>query len=188
MTVRIMTGDCRDVLRSLPSESVHCCKVLAYCAGVIDSDGTIGVRRLTYGMRKLGTSKQPTYTARICVRQVEPQAVNLLAETFGGPVLQARTYAKRGKMLLQWEAKDAAAQRVLIAILPYLRIKRAQAENALVLRGLVAESKKARIAFGRGHVGSAPRPTHITEAMEQAYLRAKELNAVGVGERRPPCL
>src|SRR5271157_1561975 len=25
MTVRILTGDCRAVLRSLPAESVHCC-------------------------------------------------------------------------------------------------------------------------------------------------------------------
>jgi DNA modification methylase len=24
VSVRIITGDCRDVLRSLPSESVHC--------------------------------------------------------------------------------------------------------------------------------------------------------------------
>lgn len=37
MVIRLLHGDCRDVL--------------AYCAGVIDSDGTIGVKRSTYSMQ-----------------------------------------------------------------------------------------------------------------------------------------
>jgi hypothetical protein len=185
VTVAINIGDCRDVLRTLPDESVHC--VVSYCAGVIDSDGTIGIKRNTYAMRKIGDCQQASYSARICVRQVSTEALEVLASTFGGSVRPAKTYAKRGKPMWGWEIRDALAERALIALLPYLHIKKAQAKNCLVLRKTIADSKRARVAFGRGHAGAAPRPAHITEAMEQAYLRAKELNAVGIGERRSPC-
>jgi hypothetical protein len=191
MTLRIIHGDCRDVLATLPAESVHMCVTsppeLAYCAGVIDSDGTIGIKRNSYAMRIVGDCGQASYSARICVRQVSTEALDALSKAFGGSIRPAKTYAKRGRLMWQWEIRDAIAERALTALLPYLRIKRAQAENCLALRKLIADSKRARVAFGRGHAGAAPRPAHITEAMELAYLRAKELNAVGVGERRLPC-
>lgn len=192
MSVSILRGDCREVLRTMPSESIHCVvtsppEILAYCAGVIDSDGTIGVKRQSYAMRIIGDCAQVTYSARICVRQVSTEALQILSSTFGGNVRPAKTYAKRGKPMWGWEIKDLIAERTLIALLPYLRIKKAQAENCLALRSLIAKSKVARVARGRGHAGAAPRPAHITEAMERAYLRAKELNAVGVGERRLSC-
>ena len=37
---------------------------LAYLAGVMDSDGYIGVHRNTYSMRVRGDAKQPVYQAR----------------------------------------------------------------------------------------------------------------------------
>ena len=49
--IRVIEGDCRAVLAALPAASVQCCVTsppvadLAYCAGVIDSDGYIGVKR-----------------------------------------------------------------------------------------------------------------------------------------------
>lgn len=162
-------------------------EVLAYCAGVIDSDGTIGIKRSTYGMRVRKDMEQATYNARICVRQVGIEALTVLAQTFGGSVRPAKTYAKRGKPMWSWAITDALAESALRRLVPYLRIKRGQAENCLELRALIAASKNARVARGRGHAGAAPRPLHITEAMQQAYLRAKELNAVGTGERRLPC-
>jgi hypothetical protein len=173
MSTRVIIGDCREVL--------------AYCAGVVDSDGTIGIRRLTYSMRIKKDSKQPTYSARICVRQVTDEAVRLLAVTLGGTVTISKPSLANGRPLFQWEVKDAIAESALNALLPFLRIKRAQAENCLALRRLVAQSKVQRVAIGRGHAGSAPRSTEMTESMELAYLRAKELNAVGARERRLPC-
>lgn len=160
--------------------------VLAYCAGVIDSDGTIGVKRNTYRVRVIKDSTQPTYSARICVRQVTTEGLVILQSAFGGSVRPAKTYAKRGRLMYSWEVRDRLAERALRALLPYLRIKRRQAENCLALRSLIAKSKRVRVARGRGHAGGAPRPQHLSTAMEQAYLRAKELNAVGTGERRLP--
>jgi hypothetical protein len=160
---------------------------IAYCAGVIDSDGTIGIKRNSYARRIVKDCGQDTYSARICVRQVGIEALEVLQRIFGGSVRPARTYAKHGKPMWQWEVRDLKAENALQLLLPHLRIKRCQAENCLQLRALIFQSKKIRVAKGRGHVGSASRPTHLTEAMQLAYLRAKELNTVGTGERRLPC-
>lgn len=175
MTVRILTGDVRQVLATLPDESV-----LAYCAGVIDSDGTIGIKRSTYAMRVRGDAGAPVFMARCCVRQVEPQAVHLLRDTFGGPVRINRGQGN-GLDLFQWEARDLIVENALRLLLPFLRIKRAQAENAIRLREIVAESKAFRARKGRGHIGCKSRPQEITDRMEACYALAKTLNKVGRG-------
>ena len=154
--------------------------VLAYCAGVIDSDGCIGVRRSTYAMRVIQDCTQPTYSERVCVKQVEIQAVSLLHEHFGGYLQLAKPYARRGRPLHSWQVTDQRAARCLRLILPFLRIKAEQARNGLWLRGLKDASKLLRIAPGRGHAGSAPRTPEMSAAMDAAYQRAKLLNMVGV--------
>lgn len=159
--------------------------ILAYCAGVIDSDGTIGIKRSTYAMRVRGDAHQPVFSERICVKQVEPQAIDLLHSIFGGRRGVDDPSAKRGRSLHVWQVTDLKAVKCLKTLLPYLRIKRAQAENCLKLRDLKEESKTARVAVGRGHVGGSRRPGHLTTSMELAYTRAKALNAVGAAERSP---
>lgn len=153
---------------------------LAYLAGVLDSDGTIGVKRNTYSVRIVGDSAQPTYSERIHIRQVERAALELFAETFGGNIGVTDPYAKRGRPLFNWGQTDRKAAATLVALLPYLRIKRAQAENCLALRAVKEQSKLARVAKGRGHAGAASRPVALGDAMEAHFLRAKELNRVGV--------
>lgn len=154
--------------------------LLAYCAGVVDSDGTIGVKRQTYSMRIIGDSAQPSYSERVCVRQVEPQAIHLLHELFGGYLSVCDPSARRGKPLFQWQVTDRKAARTLRSLLPYLRIKRAQAENCLALRQIKERSKRRRVAKGRGHVGASPRLAVHSDQMEACYQRAKTLNRVGV--------
>lgn len=151
----------------------------AYCAGVIDSDGTIGIKRSTYAMRVTGDAGQATYSERIAVRQVTREAVDLLRDLFGGAFYVTKPSSKNGKPLWSWAATDQRAVACLHAVLPYLRIKKAQAENCLLLRIVKEQSKRARVAHGRGHAGSAVRPAELSEAMEAHYLRAKALNVVG---------
>lgn len=160
--------------------------LLAYCAGTIDSDGTIGIKRNTYAVRVVKNSGQATYSARICVRQVTTEALLALQSAFGGSIRPAKTYAKRGRLMYQWEIRDLIAERALRLLLPHLRIKQMQARNCLDLRALVARSKAARVSFGRGHAGAAIRPAEITNRMEECYARAKALNVVGTQEIRSP--
>ena len=104
---------------------------LAYAAGVLDSDGYIGVQRSDYRMRVRKDGQTPTYSARVMVKQVTPEAIDLLHAGWAGYRGSGAPTAKRGRPLYTWEAKAAAAARCLKDVLPYLRIKRAQALNAL---------------------------------------------------------
>lgn len=152
---------------------------LAYCAGVIDSDGTIGIKRNTYAMRVVGDCKSPTYSERICVKQVEPEAIDLLHALFGGYRTIDDPSCKRGKRLHLWQVTDLQAAYALKNLLPFLRIKRKQAANCLALRILKEQSKVSRVAIGRGHVGASARAPALTAAMEICKARAGELNRVG---------
>lgn len=117
-------------------------EVLAYLAGVIDSDGSIGIKRSTYAMRVRGDAGQPVYSEVIHCKQVQPQAVELLKATFGGNLhLQAPSLV-RGKPLWSWSIHSAAAGRALALLLPFLRIKREQAANALALRAMMGQGRR----------------------------------------------
>ncbi len=186
MTTRIITGDCRAVLAELPSESVHCCvtsppvDVLAYAAGVIDSDGSIGIRRSTYAMRVRKDAFAPVFSPRVLAKQVTPEAVTLLKDTFGGALMLQGASVTRGRPLHYWEIHSRAAVACLRLILPHLRIKRRQAENCIALYALIERSKRERVAFGRGHAGAATRDPALTAEMEALYQHAKSLNLVGI--------
>lgn len=115
---------------------------LAYAAGVVDSDGCIAVRKTDYAMRVRRDAGQPVYQPRVTVKQVTPQAVDLMHELFGGYRFTGNSTAKRGRPLLGWDVHSATAVRVCEALLPYLRIKREQALNAIELGRLNAGANR----------------------------------------------
>lgn len=151
--------------------------LLAYAAGVIDSDGSIGILRETHAMRH-GRASQATFSERVTIRQIEPEAVDFLHGAFGGcrSVIAAKRPNQQALQSLQLVDRQAA--RLLTAVLPYLRIKRAQAELCLEMRKLKEESHRARFAHGRGHRGGGRRPEPITQEMERVRSAIVELNRV----------
>lgn len=114
----------------------------AYCAGVIDSDGCIRVSKSTYRMRKIGDCTSANYSATVIVRQVDLEAVELLHELWPGYRAVMHPSALKGKPSNHWSIHSAAAGRMLTDILPYLRIKRPRAENALEVCRLVARKRQ----------------------------------------------
>lgn len=153
---------------------------LAYLAGAIDADGTIGIRRSTYAMRKRGDASVPIYSERIALRQVTPMIPQLLQQTFGGSLYITKPSIARGRPLHSWAATDLKAATALVLLRPFLRIKAPQADNAIDLRRVKERSRELMVARGRGHMGSAPRDDNITATMDHLYVQAKELNRVGV--------
>jgi len=85
VTWRILDGDC----------------TMAYLAGIIDADGTIGIKRSTYSMRH-GGSSQPVFSERVCVKQVTPEVIDLLYETFGGYRFTAGPGSRNGRPMHGW--------------------------------------------------------------------------------------
>ncbi len=201
---------------------------MAYLAGVMDSDGYIGV-----GKKKAG-KWAANYQPRVQVKQVDTEATDLFRETFGGHLYRHEPGTERGRPLWCWQVHSAACRPVLEALLPYLRIKTNRAENALALcevnrrlgrkrfpvpdvvpgEPMLTMAEVARRtgrdygtviqAVRKGsipHVRTGPRKVLIpesflpvwaergrtprrdpalTDEMEALYLRAKELNRVGI--------
>lgn len=152
--------------------------LLAYLAGIVDGEGSISVRRSTYAMRH-GNGGGAAFWERVKVKMVDPEAVDLLYAAFGGSRRTEASSAKRGKPLHAWEVTGWGAHHALEMLFPYLRVKRAQAENCFALRKAIEASKKERIRPGRGHIGSAPRSELATALMEGCYTRSRGLNQVG---------
>jgi hypothetical protein len=109
---------------------------LAYAAGVIDSDGWIGV-----------SVRGNSYAPRVQVRQVTAPAVDLLGEMFGGYRAVVPPSAPGGRPLNQWAVHSAAAGRVCEAVGPYLRIKPRQAANAVEVCRINATAGSRRFEF-----------------------------------------
>lgn len=114
--------------------------LLAYLAGAIDSDGSIGIKRSTYHRRVRGDASNPTYSERVMLKQVTPQIPTLLKECFGGTYRLENASTRDGKPLYSFQVTDKQAAEACRLLLPYLRVKHRQAEIVLELR----ESKDSR--------------------------------------------
>jgi hypothetical protein len=109
----------------------------AYCAGLIDSDGTIYIDRFT---DKRKSHSLYNYVLRVKVGQSDEESVRWLSEVFGG---KYRLYVGRAsgkynrKGLYYWAANNQKAAAFLRHLLPYLKIKKKQAVLAIVFAGIL---------------------------------------------------
>lgn len=118
--------------------------LLSYCAGVLDSDGHIGVHVNWYKVKVLGDAKQPTYQPRCSVKQLDPEAIELFHELFAGHLYVDENNTRGSARPINiWQVHSASCRRVLEALRPYLRIKTRQADLALELCDL-NKSKRSR--------------------------------------------
>ena len=131
-------------------------------------------------MRVRGDAGAPVFSEMLLLRQVTPQIPTLLRDTFGGSLYLHGASSKGGRPLWAWQCTDRQARACLKAMLPFLIVKKAQAENCLALSALKDKSKKAKVAKGRGHEGAAARPAMLTDAMEALFMNAKAMNTVGM--------
>lgn len=97
---------------------------VAYIAGIIDGEGTIGHRDGPYD-RRTGW--------RMSVAQLDSTGLcDWLVETTGVGEVQSTPRANRPRLVANWRVgRQADLVAALTATLPYLRVKRARAEEAL---------------------------------------------------------
>lgn len=145
-------------------------QLLAYLAGCLDSDGYFTIRRDTRGMKL--RERTPTHNAMVGLRQVTAVVPDLLYETFGGSRSVTKPSADRGRPLASWHVMSAAAARACVLLLPYLRIKPAQAQLLIDLQ--------ARKGARRGVGGVARNTDEEIAARDELRHRVKSLNATGV--------
>lgn len=141
---------------------------VAYIAGVIDSDGYITIHKNTSIM-------PPIYSPRIGINQVEPQAVLLAKELFGGNIQIVSPDHFGRKSMYYWQLGSNGLIEALRELIPFMRIKKEQALIALRLQENIREWK-GKVRGVRGQ-RSPVLPPDVIEFREKCYqdLRAARL-------------
>jgi len=156
---------------------------LAYLAGLIDGEGYIGIKKTRTAKGRVA----PGYHARIQVRMVHEPAIALLAQELGGRYYREGAATGLRRDLYCWQASDAIAEKILRALLPYLRVKRHHAEAVLRLRkwqsgGSMHRTKLLGYREFQGFRGGVRRVRTMgfsdayIASCESAYLECKSLN------------
>jgi hypothetical protein len=101
---------------------------LAYLAGIVDGEGCIGAAFLRDKRRNRSASVM--FTVR--VHMTDRQPIDLLSELYGGRIInyQDNRLAPRRPGFI-WQGYSGRGATLLQDILPYLRVKRGQAEAFL---------------------------------------------------------
>lgn len=118
---------------------------LAWAAGFIDGDGSIGIYR---------NGKRQAYILFLQATQVNPAPLKVLQELFGGSVRQQPGGGKRRDYFL-WAIAAQKAGSALRQILPFLQMKREEAEIGLAFQD------------GRHRVGRKLNPEELAVIEEQ---------------------
>lgn len=103
---------------------------LAYTAGLFDGEGSVTTKLSRGG---------GIPNARINLTNTNPRAVMWMKELFGGSISDQSTSPSRPKtwkVSYTWELSGNKAAEVLRLLLPYLILKRAQAEQAIALQAI----------------------------------------------------
>lgn len=162
---------------------------LAYIAGLVDGEAYIGIKR-TKAYKNLTGRINPSFQERIQVRMVDKEAIEFIADTLGGWYYREKPSSKNGRPLYCYQASDKSAAEILQSLLPYLRVKRAQAEVVLKLRANKELPRSETTSLHKvtcknrwGQMQEVNRRMLSDETIahrQSLYERCKELNATGI--------
>lgn len=140
---------------------------LAYMAGIMDGEGTIRIDKMKPSKKR--KTKNPCYSVHISLGMVEAVMPQLFRETFG--VGSRRVECVEGKRPVhRWHVRGNHCARIVIdALMPYLILKKRQADIALEL----IEGWKTPYSRKKGID-----PLELRRR-EDLYRQMRKLNAVG---------
>lgn len=142
----------------------------AYLAGFIDAEGALMITKSTPS-----DARSPQYRARLSVSNTKKAVLLELQGAYGGILVNqaARVTGWSDAYQLVWT--DGRVHTVLLAVAPWLRIKREQAKILVSLVRHIRGTRQRRA--GRFF---ARHPDAVIAFREALYRRARELNAKGV--------
>lgn len=125
---------------------------LEYLAGFFDGEGCVTIQRLRRSQKN--PNHNDTYQAVVCVAQTQMAVLEHFQRRWGGPIYaqapSRNITAKR--QLYVWKPSTNSARNFLADIVPWLRVKREQAELGLYLlnvekgkRSAVGEEIRLRV-------------------------------------------
>jgi hypothetical protein len=145
---------------------------LAYCGGIMDGEGSIGVQVAKVG----GFRRTPSFRIRLRVAMCDKEAVFLYKELFGGKVRYVKKKNIKHRSVYEWNLRSFNAVSALKELLPYLLVKKERAILAIELGERVSSNKMTT----KGIFGLVRTPNEEVEIRRSLYLKIKKLNERGV--------
>lgn len=134
----------------------------AYLAGLIDGEGTITLIKHKKG------DWQPIFNASISIGMTVKDSIELFHQTFGGSLYEEKRRGGHKTMYRCRITGNKSVPPVLKILLPYLRVKKAQAVAILAF----CEERKS--FNGTSYTGGTPKEEYTKR--ENYYNQIKELN------------
>lgn len=127
---------------------------LAYAAGIIDGEGYVF---LIHAPRKDRANGSNHYGVR--VRMLDPEAIGFLHATFGGTLRIAKPSGRAKSPVFEWYLSAKKSVLFLQSLLPYLKVKRHQADLVIMFSKTIRERT---VSLGRNKIMSLC-PAEITQ-------------------------
>jgi sulfite reductase beta subunit-like hemoprotein len=133
--------------------------VLGYLAGLLDGEGSVIVTR-TRGRGSVNDS----VSARVIITNTDLPLIEWLLAEVGGSFVPKKRMKDHHRQAYQWLLGGRNAAAFLLAVIPYLRIKKAQAEAGLRILETVGD-RNTRLT------------DEVMEIREEAFAEVRRLNA-----------
>ena len=146
---------------------------LAYCAGIIDGEGSIYLGKRVPGRRR----KSFYYEATVAVTMTNRAALKLLSKVFGGKVRTAKAVTVVHKKIYGWRRYAQNAENAIKRLLPYLHVKKRQAKLALKFREHIKRKAK-NFKNGQTLQGKTLSKADL-RVREAFYIQSRKLNKRG---------
>jgi hypothetical protein len=102
---------------------------LAYLAGLIDGEGCIYIKKSEKDANK--QQKYASYTLSICINQTDKESIDYIKGIFGGNITIGKQYGLGYLPVMRWEVGHQRTFELCKDLIPFLRIKKKQAELAV---------------------------------------------------------
>ncbi len=142
--------------------------IVIYLAGVTDSEAHIGIIK-----HKRKERLTPAYEPRLQIGNTSKNMLTIFLTNFGGRILLEKRLTRGGKEFYIWTVYGVPMVKALEAMLPFLRVKKREAELVIALQKRIWK-RNERVGDNKG-VSSQE-----LEAREKLYQQIKRL----MGKRR----
>lgn len=138
---------------------------ISYLAGIIDGEGTIGIRK----------QSERIYQIRLLVNNTSEELIEYLKENYGGKKLGPYKQKGNNKDIFEWVCSGKEAIKIIKRILPYLVIKQLQAELAI-------KAFDDTFITNYNYKGPDQVPKYAIDKRKYYYQQMKKLNQIGKQE------
>lgn len=147
---------------------------VAYLAGIIDGEGSITIYKYNRKPRLYST-----YCLRLLITNTNKDLIYWIQSKLGKGCVNYIKSLHREKPALRYNITSGKAAEVLKLVLPYLIVKKEQAEIGIAFREIIQQSKIERHV--KGHTGMVEMPIEHKIEIESMHQRIKALNKRGKG-------